>query len=212
MFLGDIIKNYRKSHGLSQQAFADMCGVSKAYISLLENNKSARSHSPIVPSIDVASRMATVMNISLDDLMSSVDGRQRISLQPYAPAYRAPVFERISAGQPLLANENVIGYEYIDRKDDADYFILCVSGDSMNAARINDGDQIIVLQQDDVDDGDIAVVLVNGNDATVKRIRRQNNTVMLIPMSTNPEHQVQIYGPDVPMRILGKVVEVKFKI
>lgn len=64
----------------------------------------------------------------------------------------------------------------------------------------------------DVDDGDIAVVLVNGNDATVKRIRRQNNTVMLIPMSTNPEHQVQIYGPDVPIRILGKVVEVKFKV
>ncbi|MDY5511497.1 MAG: XRE family transcriptional regulator [Eubacteriales bacterium] len=134
------------------------------------------------------------------------------SFDEYAPTYRAPVYDRISAGNPLLVNDNAIGFEYIDRKDDADYFILRVSGDSMNAARINDGDQIIVRQQDDVDDGDIAVVLVNGNDATVKRIRRQNNTVMLIPMSTNPEHQVQIYGPDVPIRILGKVVEVKFKV
>ena len=82
----------------------------------------------------------------------------------------------------------------------------------MNAAGINEGDYVIVRKQDIVDNGDIAVVLVNGDEATVKRFSRTDNTVVLTPQSMNPAHQVQIYdAKDVPVRVLGKVVESRHK-
>lgn len=69
-----------------------------------------------------------------------------------------------------------------------------------------------VQKQDIVDNGDIAVVLVNGDEATVKCFSRTDNTVVLTPQSMNPAHQVQIYDTkDVPVRVLGKVVESRHK-
>ena len=78
------------------------------------------------------------------------------------------------------------------------------------SARIDDGDIIIIRKQDIVENGEIAVVIVNGDDATVKRYHRDGNIVTLTPQSYNPEHTVQIYSlKDVPIRIFGKVVEVR---
>ena len=77
----------------------------------------------------------------------------------------------------------------------------------MNAARIYEGDVLIVRQQDIVEDNDIAVVLVNGDEATVKRWHRDGKYVILIPQSTNPAHTTQIYDPEqVNIKVLGKVV------
>ena len=80
----------------------------------------------------------------------------------------------------------------------------------MTAAGIKDGDTIIVRRQPEVDNGDIAVVLVNKEDATVKRFKKDGNTVQLIPQSFNPEHQIQIYDlKTTDLEIIGKVVESK---
>ena len=125
-----------------------------------------------------------------------------------------PLVGTVAAGQPMLAVENIEGYfpvpaEYMPN---AQSFMLKVKGDSMNAAGINEGDYVIVRKQDIVDNGDIAVVLVNGDEATVKRFSRTDNTVVLTPQSMNPAHQVQIYDTkDVPVRVLGKVVESRHK-
>ena len=81
----------------------------------------------------------------------------------------------------------------------------------MTAARICDGDIIIVRKQETVEDGEIAVVLVGEDDATVKRFHRNGNTVTLSPQSYNPIHQIQVYNAkETPIRILGKVIRVQY--
>lgn len=202
MSFAERLKSARLNKGLTQKELAEKIGVTTTAITNYETG--VRS-----PKESVMLKIFDALSVSPNELFKD-NFSSEPTFTPYNPAYKAPVYERISAGLPLLANDSIVGYEMIDRKDDAEYFVLRVSGDSMNAARINDGDEIVVRRQSDVDDGDIAVVLVNGYDATVKRIKRAGNTVMLIPQSTNPEHTVQVYDKRTDIRILGKVVSVKF--
>lgn len=122
-----------------------------------------------------------------------------------------PILGRISAGLPLYAEEHIEGYTLTDLNGAAEYFALRVSGDSMNAARIQDGDILIVRRQDAVENGEVAVVMVGDEDATVKRFYATGDTVTLMPQSTNPENQPQIYDTaKTPIRVIGKVVKVEF--
>ncbi len=131
-------------------------------------------------------------------------------LSPYQPSGVMPILGRVSAGLPILAAENIEGYTACDYRDGENYFSLRVSGDSMNAAGIGDGDLVVVRQQSAVDQGEIAVVLVNGDDATVKRFYSSGDTVTLMPQSNNPIHQIQVYDPrQIPIRVIGRVMEVR---
>lgn len=128
---------------------------------------------------------------------------------------KVPVVGRISAGLPMLATENIEGYEFAPSsqlKDGYTYFYLKVQGDSMNL-KFNEGDIVLVQKQDDLENNEIGVILVNGDDATVKKYRKENGLVILEPMSTNPENVVQIYNPkDIQIRIIGKVISYQGKI
>lgn len=128
------------------------------------------------------------------------------------PVHRIPVLGRISAGLPLYAEEHIIDYIYTTLNGGNEYFGLLVVGDSMNAARIYEDDIIVVRKQEQVEDGEIAVVMVGDEDATVKRFHRNGRKVMLSPQSFNPEHQVQVYDlKETSIRIVGKVVQVVYK-
>lgn len=124
-------------------------------------------------------------------------------------AVKIPVIGRISAGLPILAVENIEGYEFAPAskiKKGFDYFYLRVQGDSMNL-KFNDGDIVLVQKQDTLENDEIGVILVNGDDATVKKYKSENGLVILEPMSSNPEHAVQIYNPQkISIRIIGKVI------
>lgn len=134
-------------------------------------------------------------------------GTERIDLGTF---HRIPILGRISAGLPLYAEQHIEGYTLTDLNGGAEYFALRVSGDSMNAARIQDGDILIVRRQEEVENGEVAVVMVGDEDATVKRFYATGSTVTLMPQSTNPTHQPQIYDTTTtPIRVIGKVVEVK---
>lgn len=128
---------------------------------------------------------------------------------------KVPVVGRISAGLPMLATENIEGYEFAPSsqlKDGYTYFYLKVQGDSMNL-KFNEGDIVLVQKQDDLENNEIGVILVNGDDAAVKKYRKENGLVILEPMSTNPENVVQIYNPkDIQIRIIGKVISYQGKI
>lgn len=125
--------------------------------------------------------------------------------------HRIPILGRISAGMPLYAEQYIEGYTLTDLNGGAEYFALRVSGDSMNAARIQDGDVLIVRRQEEVENGEVAVVMVGDEDATVKRFYATGSTVTLMPQSTNPAHQPQIYDiSTTPIRIIGRVVKVEF--
>ena len=129
-------------------------------------------------------------------------------MNKYRPTRAIPILGSISAGLPLYADEHIEGYMAMELPMDGEFFALKVKGDSMNAARIMDGDIIVVRKQDVVENNDIAVVLVNGDEATVKRFQQNENTVTLVPQSFNPVHQMQIYDiKQTKVRVLGKVVK-----
>lgn len=125
---------------------------------------------------------------------------------------RIPILGRIAAGAPIYAVENIEGYTYTDLNGGAEYFALRVKGDSMDAARINDGDIVIVRRQDIVENGEIAVVLIDNQDATLKRFMRNGDIITLMPQSSNPENHPFVYNlKETTVKILGLVVKVEFK-
>lgn len=132
---------------------------------------------------------------------------------PYNPVVRRiPILGYISAGLPLYAQEHIEGCTYTDCSGGGEYFALRVKGDSMNAAKINDGDLLIVRRQETVENGEIAVVMVGLDEATVKRFKRDGNTVQLIPQSYNPIHQIQLYDlKKTRVKIIGKVVKCEIR-
>ena len=128
---------------------------------------------------------------------------------------KVPVVGKISAGMPILAIENIEGYEYAPSsqiKEGYTYFYLRVQGDSMNL-KFNEGDIVLVQKQDTLENDEIVVILVDGNDATVKKYKSENGLVILEPMSTNPENTVQIYNPGkISIKIIGKVISYQGKV
>ena len=119
---------------------------------------------------------------------------------------------RVAAGVPIEAVEEIIGEETISRKmaNSGEYFGLRISGDSMEPT-IHHGSIVIVRQQDDVENGEIAIVVVNGNDATCKRIEKFDNGIMLVPINT--EYEEKFYSNEeiesLPVKIVGKVVQAR---
>lgn len=131
----------------------------------------------------------------------------------YSKYNKIPILGRIPAGLPLLAEENIEGYTLTDLNGGAEYFALRVTGDSMNAVGIMDGHLLHVRRQPEVENGEIAVVMVGDEDATVKRFYSTGTTVTLMPQSTNPVHQPQIYDTKkTRIDVLGKVVKVEFMV
>lgn len=161
------------------------------------------------PNPETLSKIADALDVSVDYLLGS-------DSQPARPGYiRIPVLGRVAAGIPIDAIEEVIDWEDISAESagDGEYFGLQIKGHSMEP-KISDGDVVIVRRQPDVDSGDIAVVLVNGDDATVKRIKKSPQGVTLIP--SNPAYEPMYYSnkeiESLPVQILGRVVELRAKL
>jgi len=214
MNIGEMIKRFRDKNGVTQQTFADNCGVSKSYVSLLESGKSTRSKEPIIPSIEVAHRMANYMKISIDSLFDSVDGKQPVSLLEEPRAIAIPVLGFVPAGVPFEAIECIIDYEEIpvEMARTGEFFGLQIKGDSM-APRIVDGDVVIVKKQPTIESGDIAIIMVNGDDATCKRVLYHESGLSLI--SNNPAYPPSYFTAQemerIPIQVIGKVVELRGK-
>lgn len=156
------------------------------------------------PRIDKLDALSKYFGVPLSTLVCAPEDAPPNKVQTLIP-----ILGRISAGQPLYCEQNIEGYVCCDHKC-GEYFALRVHGDSMTAARISDGDVLVVRRQDTVEDGEIAVVLVGDEEATVKQFFRVNNVVTLVPKSLNPEHKIQVYDlKTTPVRVLGRVVENK---
>lgn len=159
----------------------------------------------------------------------SSEGRYRESLRHYKELFektakgkvkpeisiRIPVLGRVAAGIPIEAITDIDDYEEIspEMAKNGQYIALRIHGRSMEP-RMCENDIIIVRLQNDVESGDIAVVFVNGGDATCKKIKKLQDGIMLI--STNHEYDTMYYTnkqvKDLPIKILGKVVEIRVKL
>lgn len=205
MTMGERIKQLRLAAGLSQEELGTKVGVQKAAIHKYENGLVVNLKRAMID------KLAKALYTTPAYLLGLEENTLPTPAQPYHPTHSIPILGRISAGLPIYAEQNIEGYTYTDLNGGSEYFALRVSGDSMNALGINDGYLIIVRRQDEVENGEVAVVMVGGEDATVKRFYATDSTVTLMPQSTNPIHQPQIYDPaKTPIRVLGKVVKVEF--
>lgn len=162
-------------------------------------------------------KIAKALNVNEAWLMGEDVPMARTELPPGAETVdmkhlrRIPILGRIACGSPIYAEENIEGYTYTDLNGGSDYFALRVRGDSMNAARINDGDLVIIRQQETVENGQIAAVMVGDDEATLKRFRQDGDMITLMPQSMNPVHQPMVFdAKKTAVHILGLVVKVEF--
>lgn len=195
------LRELRKSKRMTQTEVAKMMGIGQSGYSFWESGRSK---------IDDASlkKLAAFYQVTVDYLLGADDPSK-------SKGVRIPVLGDVAAGIPIEAVENIIDWEEISQEMAAtgEFFGLRIRGSSMEP-RIREGDVVIVRQQEDADTGDTAVVLVNGESATVKRIKKEpDGGLWLLP--NNPAYDPQHYSPtevaEKPVRIIGKVVELRGK-
>lgn len=212
MTFGKILKQLRESNNYTMDRLIELYNdrfngkMNKSTLSRYENGLQEPMYTVIV-------NLAKLFNVTVDYLSGATEEPNSQIGTPYNPKiHDILILGQIAAGLPLYAEGNIEGYTYTDRNGGADYFALKVKGDSMTAAQINDGNLIIVRVQPTVENGEIAIVRVNNEEATVKRFKQEGNIVHLIPQSFNPEHQVQTYNlKDTKIEVIGKVVECRIE-
>ena len=191
MGVGERIKARRKEIGLSAEQVAKELGVSPATVYRYESNDIMNMR------IDKLEPIAKALHTTPAYLMGWEEDKYSIPSNAipidFKNLKRIPILGRIAAGVPIYAEENIEGYTYTDLNGGHEYFGLRVRGDSMDAAGIKDGYVVIVRRQDIVDNGQIAVCLIDGEEATLKRFSQLGNTVTLMPQSTNPDHRPFIF-------------------
>lgn len=185
----------------TQQELADHLGVGQSTVSMWVNG--ART-----PRMDRIDAMARYFNCQRSDIITDRN-KSRAS-----HSVSIPVYARVAAGLPLEAAEDIIDREEIPEAlaGLGAYYALRIKGDSMEP-RILDGDVVIVRKQEDADDGQIVIALVNGNDAVCKRLRKYKDGIALV--SNNPTYEPMYFTAsdtqDIPVRIIGRVVEIRAK-
>lgn len=207
--VGKRLKEARERNRITLEEAGKKVDVHKSTVLRWENGETEKIKLPILETLADYYNVNPVWLMGHDVPMErnlSVDS----NVSPISDVpKKIPVLGRISAGLPILATENIEGYEFAPSsliKEGYEYFYLKVQGDSMNL-KFNNGDIVLVQKQDELENNEIGVILINGYDATVKKYKSENGLVILEPMSTNPENTVQIYNPkDISIKIIGKVV------
>jgi repressor LexA len=201
--IGDNIKRLRKSFGMTQMQLADKLGVSNKTVSSWEAGEGAK-----VPRMDVIEKMSALFGITKAAI---IDGEQSsVGFLPTGSFFPIQIAGAVRAGYGGVAFEEYGDTEVADVKNPEDYVYFRVTGDSM-APAINDGDLALVRKQQDVDSGQIAVVVVNGEEGTIKRVVKGSGSIALQPF--NHAYETRVFtGPDAnEVRIAGLVVETKRK-
>ena len=204
---GKRLKRLREEKGLTQKDLAEKLLLTPKAISFYELGSRE-------PSGDALIRMAHILGTTTDYLLGNSNTKE--ADQKVGRGVRIPVLGRVVAGIPIEAVEEILDYEEItpELAASGEFFALKIRGHSMEP-RMMEGDVVIVRRQDDVESGDVAIVLVNGNEATVKRVKKQEDGITLIATNTSvyePHYYSNKEIEELPVRILGKVVELRGKL
>lgn len=192
------LKRLRKQRELTQDKLAEDLNLSKSTISMYENGNR-------IPSLEMLETLADYFNVTLSSLNGMVE----------KAAIQIPVVGHVKAGIPTEAVEDIVDWEEIPRSmaRRGDYIGLKVEGKSMEP-RFIEGDTVIVRRQPDVESGEIAIVFVNGDKATMKKVLKQPSGVTLVAFNTTvyePHFYSNDQIADLPISIYGKVVELRGK-
>ena len=203
MFFKENVRFLRKLKGISQNEFADILGYKS--FTTVQKWEDGTSY----PSLPVVSQIADFFHVSLEMLVYS-------DLSGILSHYRqVPVIGTVRTGPGILAVENIEGWEYVPDHESGhgEYFYLNVVGDSMINARIMEGDILYCRKQSTIEHNEIAVVLINEEEATCKRVLFQGDTMILQP--ENPAYEpMQFSAEEVDsgqVKIIGKVLHNKIR-
>ena len=196
------IRQLRNAQQMKQSDLALQLKVGQNTISNWENGKTE-------PDSASLQKMSAIFDCTIDYILG-----HSVLIKPQSSGVWIPVLGDVAAGVPIEAIENVVDYEEIDAALAAtgEFFGLRIKGSSMEP-RMQEGDVVIVRKQDDAETGQIAVISVNGDSATVKKIKKLPDELQLIP--TNPSYDPLYYTAaeveSLPVRIIGRVVELRMK-
>lgn len=199
------LKELREKAGYSQAQLAMKLGVRQSTVGMWENGANRPQNARL-------ETLASIFGVSTDYLLGRSNDKGGDDAPHVSPgAVRVPVYGTIPAGVPMEAIEDIIDYEEIPQewtRGGREFFGLRIKGDSMYP-RYEDGDVIIFKRQDTCENGQDCAVMVNGDDATFKRVKLSDRAVVLV--SLNPNYEPMIYAPN-DVRIIGVVYELRRKL
>jgi len=202
--VGERLKQAREKSGKTLEVAGNKVGVHKSTVLRWENGETEKIKIPILETLAMFYNVNPTWLMGYDVPMERTVAIDNIGNE----VVQIPVYGRISAGLPIeMQSDNIIDYIFIEKSETkrGTFYALEVIGDSMDKI-IPDGSRVIVRQQEDLENGEIGVIAINGYEATVKRYERDEDNVYLYPESNNPEHKIQRYClQETPVSILGKV-------
>ena len=189
-----MIKYYRKKLGLTQEELGNYVGVQKSAIAKYENGRIENLKRSTIE------KLSELFGILPSELLG-------ISATNNVMSNTANVIGVIPAGTPLEAIEDIIGeIEYPSRFANKEVFALQIKGDSMNKV-LPDGCIGLFEKTSTLENGEIGAIMVNGDDATIKKFYRLTDSYVLEPVSFNPEHHpLIIKDGTVPVHAIGKLI------
>ena len=217
MKLSDFIIQFRREHNLSARKFALMCGLSNAYISLIENENTKS------PTLDAIKKIANAVNMDVDELIKMLDDDTLISVkatpkdsnenifnQLDLSYMKVPLFDSVCCGDGGFVDDNIIEMIAVPSKGlnpHLNYFCQYADGESMKDAGINTGDLLIFERCDKVENGVIGCFCIDDNVATCKKYKQINNMIVLQPMN-NDFDPIPVDPLDGNVRCIGKLKKV----
>ena len=209
MGMAERIKERRNLMGLTQEELADKLGLQKSAIAKYENGRVENIKRSVIAKMSEVLECSPAYIMGWDNIApiknGSKDKKKGVSIN---------VLGREAAGTPIEAIEDIIDTEEITEElaNTGEFFGLQIHGNSMEP-RMCEGDVVIVRQQNDAESGDIVIALINGDDATCKRLRKYRDGIELI--SNNPAYAPMFFSNDEielkPVKIIGKVIELRGK-
>lgn len=194
MDLGDRLKKRRLDLGLTLEDIGEAVGVTKSTVMKWENGLIENMRTDKVALLARALKVSPLWVMGLEE---------NENVMPYQTK-KVPLLGEIAAGEPILACEDYKSYVEVDGNLKID-FCLKVKGDSMIGARINDGDLVFVRKQPIVENGEIAVVLID-NEVTLKRFYKNGGGIILKPENSNYQPRYYTEKDFKDIKVLGKAV------
>ena len=195
----EIISAYKKKNHLTNEDIANMSGVPKPTIDKITSGATKK------PSLETIRSIAKALDLTLDDFSEDAE-KSVLTLPGVLPVPRTakkPRLGTIACGDPILAVENLDGYDDVPDSIRCDFTLVC-KGDSMIGARILDGDIVYIRQQEYVENNEIAAVIIDEENVTLKRV--YHNDGYLVLMAENPAYAPIVINGEHTARIIGKAV------
>lgn len=210
--VGVRLKQARELKNITLEEAGKMVDVHKSTVLRWENGETEKIKLPVIEILAKYYNVNPVWLMGYDVPMDeNINSLNTVPLSDLNQT-EIPVLGKVKAGYDYLAQENIIGHIFLDFKpsDPENYYALQVTGDSMEPL-FSDGDIAIVHKQDNFDSGNTCIILVNGDEATVKKVTKTDDGIDLIAM--NPYYPIRHFTKnemnEIPVKIIGKVVEAR---